>query len=251
MEQLLLGPGFSFVRASCKTECWMNIDDLDSLKENLPTVPGIMGKDRLINSAVLIPFVDVDGEYHLLFQKRAKAIRQGGEVCFPGGLHDGNVDTDLRDTAIRETVEELGISKDRIQIIGIQDTLIAPMGVTVDSFIGVLDIDFPGDLSLNKSEVEDVFLLPLSFFEKNAPEKYSVRLEVKPSYVDRHNREKILLPADKLGLPERYKKPWGGRHHRVLVWNTAHGVIWGLTAELVYQLVNYPGLKAGACKSSR
>ncbi len=118
----------------------MNKFDLERLTGKLPEHPGIMRKYDYLNSAVLIPLVMINGEFNFLFEKRAAHIRQGGEVCFPGGEVDPDIDSSFRETAVRETVEELGISKEKIKIIGSLDTLIGPIGVTVDSLIGILEI---------------------------------------------------------------------------------------------------------------
>jgi len=43
----------------------------------------------------------------------------------------------------------------------------------------------------------------------------------------------VLLPVEQLGLPDRYKKPWGNYLYKVLVYRTDQGVIWGITARIV------------------
>jgi coenzyme A diphosphatase NUDT7 len=215
----------------------MNQDDLSRLKTNLPQVPGILGKKEYFNSAVLIPLVMVDGGYHFLFQKRAAHIRQGGEACFPGGQHDPDKDLSCKETAIRETLEELGIERKAIKIEGVLDTLVSPMGATVDSFIATLSIRSLNELKIDRKEVEKVFMIPVSFFEKNEPEKYKVRLEIQSSYVDKNGEKINLLPVQELELPERYNRPWGGRKFRVLVYKTGREIIWGITAEIIYELI--------------
>ncbi len=119
----------------------MNKAHLNKLVQNFEHYQGIIGKDKYFNSSVLIPLIFFGDEYHFLFEKRANNIRQGGEVSFPGGEFDKNKDKDFLDTAVRETIEEIGIAKEKIQIIGNMGTLVAPMGVTVDSFIGILKIN--------------------------------------------------------------------------------------------------------------
>jgi len=215
----------------------MRKDDFEMLKIKLPKYPGIQGKDTYFNSAVLIPFIMKDGEYHLLFQKRAEHIRQGGEVCFPGGEHDPAQDTSYLDTAIRETVEELGIAREKITIEGMLDTIVAPMGTTIDPFIGILDIQNLNELRIDKNEVERVFLLPVSYFEQTEPEEYYMRLEIHPFYIDEHGQKQILLPVEELGLPQRYANPWGGREYRVFVYKTPEEVIWGLTARMIHDII--------------
>ena len=215
----------------------MTPDDLKNLKAKLPKFPGIQAKEKYFNSAVLIPLVIRHNECHLLFQKRANHIRQGGEICFPGGQHDPRYDKNYQDTAIRETIEELGIVRNKISIIGQLDTYLAPQGVTVDPFIGILDIRDVHELSIDPNEVERVFLMPVSYFERTTPEVYHVRVEVQPSYIDKDGKEHILLPAEELGLPARYWKPWGGRKYRVLFYPTQAETIWGMTAAMIYDLI--------------
>ena len=215
----------------------MNKSELEKLKLRLPKHPGILRKEEYFNSAVLIPLVMVEGEYNFLFEKRAANIRQGGEICFPGGEFDSENDSSYTDTAIRETVEELGIDKENISVVGILDTLIGPMGVTVDSFLGVLNIYNISLLQFDKNEVEKIFLLPVSFFIKNQPEKYHVRMEINPTDIDKNGEKINTLPVKELQLPDRYSKTWRGRKHEVLVYKTSEGIIWGITAALINEIV--------------
>jgi 8-oxo-dGTP pyrophosphatase MutT (NUDIX family) len=98
--------------------------------------PVFIGRNSEFFSSVLVPFVMLDGEEYLLFEKRASGIRQAGEVCFPGGAVEKGEDP--RHTAVRETVEELGISKDCVKIERHFGYLLARMGATIDVFIGRL-----------------------------------------------------------------------------------------------------------------
>jgi coenzyme A diphosphatase NUDT7 len=211
--------------------------DLNKLRQILPANPGILRKEEYFNSAVLIPLVEIIGEYHFLFEKRSEKIRQGGEICFPGGEHDAGNDKSFKETAVRETIEELGIKKESIKIIGALDTLIGPMGVTVDSFIAEVKITNLNDLQIDKTEVEKVFTVPVSFFMENPPEIFHVRLEVHPSFIDEHGNKVELLPVKELKLPDKYANPWGGRKRKVFVYKVNGEVIWGITAALVYEVI--------------
>ena len=208
---------------------------IDSLKNNLLKRHGVLGKDKYFNSAVLIPLILSEGEYHLLFEKRAGTIRQGGEVSFPGGGYDGEKDKNYRDTALRETYEEIGIPEDKIEVLGEMDTLVAPMGVTVDPFLGLLHIRNLNELKIDEKEVERVFTIPVSYFIKTEPSKYFVRLEVHTKKQNKSGEIVELLPVRKLRLPESYSSPWKGRKHRILVYETSEETVWGITAELVYE----------------
>ncbi len=215
----------------------MDETDLVNLKNKLPLTPGILRKEEYLNSAVLIPLILINDEFYFLFEKRAAAIRQGGEICFPGGEFDPSIDKSYEDTAIRETFEEIGISKKSISIIGNMDTLIGPTGVTVDSFVGTINIKNINDLNFDKKEVERIFILPVSFFINNSPEKYFVRMQINPTGIDKNGEKISTLPVKELQLPERYSKPWHGRKHSVYVYKTDEGIIWGITAALVYEIV--------------
>jgi 8-oxo-dGTP pyrophosphatase MutT (NUDIX family) len=173
-----------------------------------------------------------------LFEKRANNIRQGGEVSFPGGEFNSEVDKNFVDTAIRETSEELGIEKEKIILIGKLGSLFAPMGVIIEAYIGLLKIKSISELKIDPLEVEKIFILPVSFFEENQPEEYYVRVEVHSNKFDENGTEIKLLPVHELGLPEKYASPWRGGKHRVLVYKSQEEIIWGLTAELVFDFIN-------------
>jgi len=208
--------------------------NIQTIKQHLPKHPNIMGKEEFINTAVFVPLVYKTGMYHFLFEERASNIRQGGEICFPGGFYQDKTDQDFAQTAIRETIEELGVDESQIEIIGAMDTLLAPMGVTVDPYIGLLHIDDINQVQYDSREVARIFLLPVSYFQKNPPEVYQVKLKAHPFEKQANGQTKILLPVEKLGLPERYHQPWGGVPLNVYVYHTPEAIIWGLTAKIVY-----------------
>lgn len=214
----------------------MKTEDLRALIEKLPKNPRLEGEDEYFGSVVLLLLVPLDGEYHILFEKRASGIRQGGEISLPGGQYD-EADGSGEETAIRETVEELGIARERIKIIGRLDSIFAPMGALVDVYVGAADLEM-SDIKANPDEVEKAFALPVSYFEKRNPEEYRVMIEVHPSYIDMKTGEKVvLLPSEELGLPERYRESWGGFKHRVFAYRTSEGTIWGITARIVRDFV--------------
>ena len=216
----------------------MDKDDLNKLIRGLPAVPGILRKDEFFNSAVIIPLVWKDNEYHLLFEKRAANIRQGGEICFPGGEFDPKLDKNYTDTATRETIEELRIDKDKIKVLGILDTLLGPMGVTVDSCLAILNIKDIGELHIDTTEVEKIFLVPVSYFQQNPPEIFHVQLVVHPHYTDEKGNIVHLLPSKELELPAKYNQPWRAGKRRIFVYRLSEGVLWGLTAALVREVAD-------------
>jgi len=215
----------------------MNGKDLVRLKSNLPKVPGILDKNKYFNSAVLIPLIFIKNEYYFLFEKRSAHIRQGSEISFPGGEFDESIDSSYLDTAVREAIEETGVKKSEIEILGQLDTFIGPMGVTVDPFIAVLNIDDPDKLNFDKNEVEKIFTVPVSYFINNQPEQYYVRMQFNPEDVDENGKTFISFPAEKLGIPSRYSKIWRGRKHELFVYKVSGETIWGITSQLIREVI--------------
>ncbi|MBW6458251.1 MAG: CoA pyrophosphatase [FCB group bacterium] len=199
----------------------------------------IIGSDhKYLHTAVLVPEITIAGEKHLLFQERSADIIQGSEICFPGGRFDAETDRSLRDTAIRETCEELGISRNKVRITGDLGTLIAPVGVMVRAFTGILRIKSPDELTIDKSEVAKVFTVPLAWFRDNPPKTYHLQIEVRPFRYNDKNEKEHLLPVKDYALPARYEEPWSGRRHPVFVYPAEQGTIWGITAEIVREYMN-------------
>jgi len=208
------------------------------LASKLVESPSIMGSYKYFHSAVLIPILKLQGQYYFLFQKRATGIRQGGEICFPGGKVDPSLDSNFQETAIRETEEEIGIGRDKIRVVGQLDTLVAAMGAIVYPFVAILDINSLDEIKINPDEVEEAFVILVEYFKDNPPEEHKVRLEIQPSfYSEKDGKVQTLFPAKKFDLPERYHKSWGGKIYPVYVYQPPEGVIWGITAELIRELM--------------
>jgi len=196
----------------------------------------IIGRSRYFSSVVLVPFMYIENEWHIVFQKRAQNIRQGGEVSFPGGGYDAALDKNFKDTAIRETVEELGVDPGDILVEGHLGTLVAPMGAVIDAYVGRIMLDSTDSFRINNDEVEKVFTVPADEFLRMNCEIYSVTLEINPHITNASGQE-LLFPAKELGLPERYHGKWGGKLHDMYIYRTEHGIIWGLTAEIIRDML--------------
>lgn len=214
----------------------LKMNYVDKLKILVTDNCSIIGKERYLNSAVLIPIVLIDGKEFILFQKRSQTVRQPGEISFPGGHFDSNIDSDFLSTAIRETCEELGVLNNKIEILGKLGTLVTPLEVIVEAYLGVLNINSIDELEIDRKEVEKIFLVPLQYFVDNDPDEYFTRLEIHPYITKEDGKRELLLPVKELGLPERYSFSWKRGKHRVLVYRTTEEIIWGITAELIYEL---------------
>lgn len=210
----------------------MKLNELAGLANKLPQNPGLNASGEYFVSVVVLLLVPIDGEYHILFEKRAPSIRQGGEISLPGGEFDES-DGTLEMAALREVEEEVGIPRSKIKIIGRLDSVIVPLGVMVNVFVGVSDVS-ESEITANPKEVEKAFLIPVSHFQHNQPETYELMTRIYPSFTDaKTNDEVVLLPSKELGLPERYWKSWGGARHKVYVFKTSEGTIWGIDRKSV------------------
>ena len=205
-------------------------EQLQNLISNLPKYPNILGKEEYFNSAVLVPLFLINGKYHLLFEKRAASIRQGGEICFPGGEIE-HIDDDSVETAIRETEEEIGISRKDIVVIGRLDTLIGPRGITVDPIVAELNIKDLNSCTIDKTEVEKIFSIPLSHFEENDPKTYKVLSKINYKMFNEKGEEESLIPQNSKEIS------YSENIREVLVYKVNDEVIWGITARLIYEIV--------------
>ncbi len=211
---------------------------LDLIPKIFENYSSIIGKEKYLNAAVLIPIVLIDDKEYLLLEKRSVNVRQPGEISFPGGHFEQELDRDFMDTAVRETSEELGIEKNKITVLGKLGTLVTPMGIIVETFVGKLEIKNLEEINIDHNEVDKIFLIPIEFFLTNEPNIYQNQLELHPYIIKENGEREELLPVKDLGLPERYARPWKKGKHRVMVYRYENELVWGITAELIFELIN-------------
>lgn len=195
----------------------------------------LLGREEIGNFAVMVSVIEIDDDYHFLFQKRAKHIRQGSEISFPGGQYDPELDENFLATAIRETCEELGVTPDQIEVISQLDTFFSH--VYIENYLGIIHVDDLEDLRINKDEVAYVFTIPLDYFISHEPETYAIKIRSMASEIDEEGNLIEYIPVKELELPERYQHAWNDSLRDVYVYKTEHGPLWGLTAHIVYDTV--------------
>ncbi len=212
-------------------------NELKKLLDKFPIEPGILGNRNYFKSVVLIPFVTIENEYHILFEKRANHIRQSGEISFPGGGFDTGHDANYQETAIRETCEELGLKPEDIKIHKQFDTVVVPHGNMIFTFLGEISQEAFEKIQVNHKEVEYIFTVPLAFFQKNEPEIYQTRSQMFPFKIDENGNEQITFPAAELGVPQKYAKPWGNKLYPIYVYRLNGEIIWGITGQILFELM--------------
>jgi 8-oxo-dGTP pyrophosphatase MutT (NUDIX family) len=115
----------------------------------------------LTPAGVLIPIIERDVGLTVLLTKRSAELKHhAAQVSFPGGRMEDS-DTDILAAALRETHEEVGIAPQEISVIGFLDPMPTVTGYAVTPVVGLLSE--PADLTIDTSEVEFAFEVPLLF----------------------------------------------------------------------------------------
>lgn len=185
--------------------------------------PGMIGEEKFRQYAVLIPLINISGVMHLIFEKRSNKLkRQPGEICFPGGKLEEN--ETLQECAVRETEEELLISKNKIQVIGPGDIYISPFNLMVHPFIAVIR-DYENTFSTD--EVEEIIKVPIDFFRSQQPERFESKLVNEPPED---------FPYE--WIPGGVKYPWAKGTHDILFYQYEDIIIWGMTAQMAKSAVD-------------
>lgn len=111
-------------------------------------------------AAVLVLLVPgKDGLCVLLTKRTSHVEHHKGEICFPGGVKESD-DSSLKETALRETTEELGVLPSQVTILGPLDTVTTRTRFSLSPFLGL--IVSPYSFSPNPEEVEAVLEVPLT-----------------------------------------------------------------------------------------
>ena len=153
-------------------------------------------------AAVLVPIYGYPDDPGLVFTERRHDLRRhAGEISFPGGRQDPG--EDLRQTALREAEEEIGLDPAGVELVG----ALAPTPTVVTSyaiypFVGV--IEAANAWRPSAGEVAEVLELSL------------------PALKAGYGRERLI----RRGLP-----------FRTDVYKTDGALIWGATARILEHLL--------------
>jgi len=177
-------------------------DQIELLRKLLPEHPA--------RAAVLVPLVERPAGLQVLLTQRASHLKHhAGQISFPGGRIEP-ADAGPWEAALREAQEEIGLEPGYVTRAGyLQDHLVIS-GFRVTPAVAFVRPGF--DLRLDRTEVEDVFEVPLEFV------------------LDPRNH----LPRDRSVAGHTivtHEIPFEGRH------------IWGATASM---LITLAGLLRGA-----
>jgi len=126
-----------------------------------PPFPGI-NTGPIQPAAVLIPLLLDQDVWKLLFIKRTRHQDDphSGQIAFPGGRAEKN-DLSLKDTALREVKEEIGINPDQVKILGQSCSITTVTDYEISPSVGILP--WPATLTLSIEEVEKTLLIPINW----------------------------------------------------------------------------------------
>lgn len=162
-----------------------------------------MAGKPLKSAAVLVPLVDRPQGMTVLLTKRTDHLHDhAGQISFPGGRVDAG-DADAIAAALRETEEEIGLTRDFIDLVGPLDTYVTRTGFEVTPLVGLVTPGF--DLKPDTFEVAEIFEVPLDFF---------------------------LTP----GSRRTESRVWQGRERFFYAYPYQHYYIWGATAGMLNNL---------------
>lgn len=199
---------------------------LDKLKHQLQQNQSLfIGEETAFRSAVLIPLVQVDDKWHILFEVRSLTMRkQPGDISFPGGRIDATDASPLA-AALRETHEELGIDPTTVQVVGPLSPYVASSSFVTYPFVAIIDTNqiIP---EYNKDEVEKVLTVPIDWLLNYEPYMHLVSVEPMPS---------LDFPYDKIVNGAQYK--WRTRSMEEWFFDYEQYTIWGLTARILKHFI--------------
>jgi 8-oxo-dGTP pyrophosphatase MutT (NUDIX family) len=167
--------------------------------------------EALRPAAVLLPLYVRNGVDHVLFTRRTEILNHhSGEISFPGGGRHPE-DPDLKATALRETEEEMGIRPADVSVLGRLDDFVSIHGYRVTPFVGTFPWPYP--FRVNDREISEVIEVPLA---------------------------DLTDPAVFRKEDWRHK----GRLHPVYFYTVGRHEIWGLTAAILRQFLQWVSSEA-------
>jgi 8-oxo-dGTP pyrophosphatase MutT (NUDIX family) len=184
------------------------------LSSGLPVPKPPLGSDFSLNgvipaptsfrpAAVLVPLVHRElGITVLLTQRTEDMPSHAGQIAFPGGRQQKE-DIDAAATALRETEEEVGLSRSFVKVVGQVDHYVTGTGYEITPVVGIVTPGFT--IHADPREVADVFEVPLAHF-----------LDEKNHRID--------------------SRVWQGRERRYYAMPYGERYIWGATAGMLKNL---------------
>ena len=163
-------------------------------------------------ASVLVPLVQRERGLTVLLTQRTAHLRDhAGQVSFPGGRAEPG-DADVVDTALREAVEEIGLSRARVDVLGTLHPYLTVTNFVVTPVVALVSPPF--ELRLDPFEVAEAFEVPLDFL-------------MNPAH---HRRHRFEFAG---GQRQFLSMPWDGPHAGGEEGPPHTYFIWGATASML------------------
>ncbi|MDE2145868.1 MAG: CoA pyrophosphatase [Burkholderiales bacterium] len=176
---------------------------------------GLRGRSA---AAVLVPLVSRPGGLQVLLTRRAAELRDhAGQISFPGGRAEPQ-DEGAAGTALREAEEEVGLARDRVELLGQLPAYTSVTGFVVTPVVGLVSLP-PGPvaLAIDRHEVAEAFEVPFSFLMDPA-----------------HHRRHVFVHEG--GQRQFLSMPW---HGTAADGSPREYFIWGATAAMLRNLYRF------------
>ncbi len=158
-------------------------------------------------AAVLVPIVERDGKYNVIFTRRSFYLRaHAGQISFPGGRLD-DIDENIVQTAMREAYEEIGLENKFIEPIGIGDNYLSGTNFLITPVIA--KIDPKATFIANAYEVDEIFEIPFDIVFNAS------NFEVREYYLQQ--------------IPRKF---YAFSYKKYLIWGVTAGLIFNLTKRI-------------------
>ena len=178
-------------------ECILNCGQAGDISRN---------DQSFVKSAIMIIFSLEENKLQndiILIKRKNNLRKHAGQIAFPGGRFE-NKDKNLKQTAFRETKEEINISKENLIVLGSLPTFYTGTGYAVKPFLSVLreGFDYKGHLKADKNEVDKILII---------------------------NVKDLLTPSNQI----RINAPKNSKMKKTWKVNFQNENIWGLTARVL------------------
>ena len=152
----------------------------------------------------MIPLYDKGGATQVLFTLRTQNVKHHkGQISFPGGAAEER-DGSIIETAIRETIEEVGVPIGHIHVIGAFDDVVTISGFIVTPVVARLNHPFPTEVCAD--EIAELIVVPLAA---------------------------LLAP----GVPRVETWDWDGKPVNMYFYDHGTYTIWGATGRMLHQFL--------------
>lgn len=180
-------------------------------RANPPQRDNPFAPEPVRQAAVLASVFDDAGTVRVAMIKRPRhSNTHAGEVAFPGGKFEPHVDADLRATALREAAEEIGIDRERTEVLAELDTgATVVTGFMIAPFVAVTEWPVGGWIT-DANEVEAMVCPSLASLY--APGNYR---------------------QERWDIPAREGWPLGVASHPMYFFEIEGETVWGATARVL------------------